>query len=66
VSVFSIPQVFRVSYVWEFPVGRGRLLGRNMNAVANVTIGGWQTNAIIRIDDGRPIIPLLVNGEPPY
>jgi hypothetical protein len=65
VSVFDIPQVFQVSYVWEFPVGRGRLLGRNMNAIANAIIGGWQTNGIIRIDDGRPIIPLLINGGTP-
>jgi carboxypeptidase family protein/TonB-dependent receptor-like protein len=65
VSVFDIPQVFQVSYVWEFPVGRGRLLGRNMNAIANAIIGGWQTNGIIRIDDGRPIIPILVNGGTP-
>ena len=57
VSVFSIPQVFQLSYVWEFPVGRGRLLGRNMNPIANAIIGGWQTNGIIRLDDGRPIIP---------
>jgi len=62
VSVYNIPQVFQVSYVWEFPVGRGRLLGRNMNPIANAIIGGWQTNGIIRIDDGRPIIPLLGNG----
>ena len=65
VSVFDIPQVFQASYVYELPVGRGRTLGRHMNAVANAIIGGWQTNAIIRIDDGRPIIPLLVNGGTP-
>jgi hypothetical protein len=65
VSVFNIPQVFQVSYVWELPVGRGRLIGRNMNGIANAIIGGWQTNGIIRIDDGRPIIPLLVNGGTP-
>jgi hypothetical protein len=36
-----------------------------MNAIANAIVGGWQTNALIRIDDGRPIIPLLVNGGAP-
>jgi hypothetical protein len=65
VSVFDIPQVFQVSFVYELPVGRGRLLGRNMNGIANAILGGWQTNAIVRIDDGRPIIPLLVNGGTP-
>ena len=65
VSVFDIPQVLQVSYVYELPVGRGKFLGRNMNAIANAIIGGWQTNAIIRVDNGRPIIPLLVNGGTP-
>jgi hypothetical protein len=36
-----------------------------MNGIANAILGGWQTNAIVRVDDGRPIIPLLVNGGTP-
>ena len=58
-SVFNIPHVFQVSYVYEFPVGHGRHFGNNMNPVLNAIVGGWQTNGIIRIDDGRPILPLL-------
>jgi Carboxypeptidase regulatory-like domain/TonB dependent receptor len=61
VSVFDIPHLFQFSYVYEIPVGRGRLLGRNMNSVLNLIVGGWQTNGLIRIDDGRPIIPTLLN-----
>ncbi|HWZ98736.1 MAG TPA: TonB-dependent receptor [Candidatus Dormibacteraeota bacterium] len=62
VSVFDIAQILQLSYVYELPVGRGKTFGRNMNPVLNLIIGGWQTNGIIRIDDGRPIIPLLGNG----
>jgi hypothetical protein len=58
-SVFDIPQVFQFSYVYELPVGRGKTFGRQMNPILNAVIGGWQTNGIIRIDDGRPILPLL-------
>jgi len=65
VSVFNIPQVLQVSYVYQLPVGRGRLLGRNMNHILDAIVGGWQTNGIIRINDGRPIIPTLVNGGTP-
>ena len=64
-SIFDIPQVLQLSYVYELPVGRGRTFGRNMNPILNTIIGGWQTNGIIRIDDGRPILPLLsssING----
>jgi len=62
VSVYDIPQILQLSYVYEFPIGRKRLLGSNMNSVMNAIVGGWQTNGIIRIDNGRPIIPLLGNG----
>jgi hypothetical protein len=64
VSVFDIPQIFQFSYVYELPVGRGRALGRNMNPILDAVIGGWQTNGIIRIDTGRPILPLLQNSTP--
>jgi hypothetical protein len=58
-SVFDIPQVFQFSYIYELPVGRGRHFGRQINPILNAIVGGWQTNGIIRIDDGRPILPLL-------
>lgn len=58
-SVFDIPQVFQLTYVYELPVGRGRHFGHDMNPIINAIVGGWQTNGIIRIDDGRPILPLL-------
>jgi carboxypeptidase family protein/TonB-dependent receptor-like protein len=64
-SIFDIPQVWQLSYVYELPVGRGKTFGRQMNPILNAVIGGWQTNGIIRIDNGRPILPLLsssING----
>jgi hypothetical protein len=64
VSVFDIPQILQLSYVYELPVGRGKAVGRNMNSILNAVVGGWQTNGIFRIDDGRPIIPLLQNSTP--
>ena len=36
-------------------------MGRWLDAI----VGGWQTNAIMRFNDGRPIIPLLINGGTP-
>jgi hypothetical protein len=58
-SVFDIPQVFQFSGVYELPVGRGRHFGREMNPILNAVVGGWQINGIVRLDDGRPILPLL-------
>jgi hypothetical protein len=64
-SVFNIPQVFQLSYVYQFPIGRGKWLGHDMNHILDFIVGGWQTNGIIRFNDGRPIIPLLINNGNP-
>ena len=64
VSVYDIPHVFQFSYVYEFPLGRGKRFGSGMNSVLNAFLGGWQTNGIIRIAAGRPIIPLLDSSNP--
>jgi hypothetical protein len=61
VSVFDIPQILQFSYVYELPVGRGRRFGHEMNPILNAIVGGWQTNGIVRIDDGRPFIPIQAN-----
>jgi len=64
VSVFDIPQVLQFSYVYELPVGKGRQFGKQMHPVLDALVGGWQVNGIIRIDDGRPIIPGLDSSTP--
>ena len=61
VSVFDIPNIFQASFVYELPVGRGRAFGRELHPVADAIIGGWQVNGIVRVNSGRPIIPLLLN-----
>jgi len=65
VSVYNIPQVLQFSWVYQLPIGRGKFLGQNMNRYADAIVGGWQLNGIARINDGRPIIPLLINGGTP-
>jgi hypothetical protein len=63
-STFDIPQVFQVSYVYALPFGRGKKFGADMNKVLNAFVGGWQTNGIIRIDNGRPILPAVGIANP--
>jgi len=62
-SQFDISQILQFSYVYEIPVGRGKRLGRNMSALLNTFIGGWQTNGIWRFDTGQPIILSLSGGQ---
>jgi hypothetical protein len=64
VSVYDIPHVLQFSYVYQFPIGRGKRIGGGMNSVLNAIIGGWQTNGIVRITAGRPLIPGLDSSNP--
>jgi len=60
VSVFDIPQVFQVSYVYELPIGRDKAFGSSMSPILNAIVGGWQTSGIWTVSDGRP---LTLNGS---
>lgn len=43
-----------VSQVIELPVGKGKLLLRNANAVEQAILGGWQLNSITTLHTGLP------------
>jgi len=58
-SVYNIPHTLQLSFVYELPVGRGKRFGSKMHPIVNAVVGGWQVNGIVRIDNGRPIIPGL-------
>ncbi len=63
-STFDIPYVTQFSYTYDLPVGRGKLLLGNLPGWANSVIGGWKTNGIWRIADGRPMTFFLADGIP--
>jgi hypothetical protein len=63
VSVFDIPQLLQFSYTYELPVGRGKRFGGQLHPILSAIVGGWQTNGIVRIDNGRPIIPVQQNTQ---
>lgn len=58
-STFDIPQVLQLSYTYELPIGRGKLIGGGLNPILNGIVGGWRTNGIWRFNSGRPINPGL-------
>jgi Carboxypeptidase regulatory-like domain/TonB dependent receptor len=60
-STFDIPSVLKFSYSYDLPFGRGRMLLGNMPRVLDAVIGGWRTNGIWQISDGRPLV-LSVSG----
>jgi hypothetical protein len=62
-STFDIPHVIQFSYTYDLPFGRGRMLLGNMPRWAEAVIGGWKTNGIWRIADGRPLTFTLADGN---
>jgi hypothetical protein len=56
---FDIKQRLTVSYVYELPWGRGRLLGRNWSGPLDVILGGWQISGIHVIQGGLGLTPTL-------
>jgi len=64
-STFDIPSVLKFSYSYDLPFGRGRALLSNMPRVVNAVIGGWRTNGIWQIADGRPLPITVSNGGTP-
>ena len=41
--------------ILDIPVGRGRWLGQNLNAVVDAIVGGWSLDNIITLQSGQPI-----------
>jgi outer membrane receptor protein involved in Fe transport len=63
-STFDIPYVIQFSYSYDLPFGRGRAFMGNMPRWADLIIGGWKTNGIWRIADGRPLAITVADGLP--
>jgi hypothetical protein len=64
-STFDTPSVLKFSYSYDLPIGRNRMLGGNMPRVVDAVIGGWKTNGIWMISDGRPLAITVSGGGTP-
>jgi len=62
-SQFDATHVLNITYVWDIPIGRGQLIGRNWNPWVNGILGGWKTNAIWQFSSGNPLGLSLANGQ---
>jgi len=61
VSSTNVPQDLSINWLYELPIGKGKLLHTG-NQVADYMIGGWQVNGIANIYSGLPV-NLTVNGD---
>jgi hypothetical protein len=53
---FDVPHRLVIGSVLDFPVGKGKAIGGNMNTVADKVVGGWGVNTIITFQSGYPIV----------
>ena len=54
VSSHDAPHSLSVTYVYDLPVGKGRLLGGNFNRLLDAIVGGWSVSGLYRIQSGLP------------
>jgi Carboxypeptidase regulatory-like domain/TonB dependent receptor-like, beta-barrel len=50
----DVPNIFHASGIWQLPVGKGKLVGKNMSGAADAFIGGWSAQWIVTSQDGFP------------
>ena len=51
---FNQPKVFKVSTVWDVPVGKGRRFLGGANRLADALLGGWQHTIILSVASDKP------------
>jgi hypothetical protein len=61
-STFDIPWVLQLSYTYDLPLGRGKAFLNKMPRVLDQVVGGWKTNGVWRLADGRPLAMSTYDG----
>src|SRR5262249_49400943 len=56
ISILDRPHRFTFSGIYELPIGRGKLIGENMNRVLDAIVGGWQLNGTYEWQSGEPFL----------
>lgn len=54
VSIYNIPQVFKFSYNWDLPVGRGKPFLSSAGGFWNQVVGNWKVGGLSAIQNGLP------------
>jgi hypothetical protein len=56
---YNLKHNLAISGVYELPVGRGRLVGKNMNQALDAVVGGWEFAGVLSARTGLPFTPVL-------
>jgi hypothetical protein len=63
VSANDATNRFALAAVLQLPVGRGSLIGANMNRALNTLIGGWQLTTLTTFQTGQPLDIAMSNNR---
>ncbi|MFN0123143.1 MAG: TonB-dependent receptor domain-containing protein [Blastocatellia bacterium] len=54
VSPFNVAHAFKVNWIYELPIGKGRLLAGNIGNGLDRLLGGWEFHGAARLQSGTP------------
>ena len=54
-SDFDTRQVLNANFIFQLPVGKGKIYFSRMNKIADAFVGGWQLAGIYRWNSGQPV-----------
>jgi hypothetical protein len=63
VSANDATNRFVIAAVLQLPIGRGTLIGANMNRALNTLVGGWQLTTLTTFQTGQPLDISMSNGR---
>ena len=52
---FDSKNILAAYATYDLPIGKGKLIGNNMNSVVNAVVGGWQASTIVSVHSGFPL-----------
>ncbi|MBI4910258.1 MAG: TonB-dependent receptor [Acidobacteria bacterium] len=55
ISGYNVPVLNVTSAVWNVPVGKGRMFGKNFSGLLESVLGGWQISGINTMRSGRTV-----------
>ena len=56
---------FVSTFLWELPIGRGRVFASQMNRVLDAFVGGWDLTGITLLQSGPFLTPFFTSGADP-
>jgi hypothetical protein len=55
ISANDTPHRFVIAATYDLPVGKGRMFGNHMNAIADAVLGGWKISSFVTFQSGQPL-----------